>query len=111
VTLHPDVYGRARGEYAQRVRLELAAAGADQAPVMARIASVTRSPATALRISRSEFTLPVREEPVTTVSTGTAVAAQPATTATGTAASTAASSTTASTLASQAGNTLVALQR
>src|SRR4029079_13028219 len=42
VTLHPDVYGRARADYAQRVRLELEAAGADEAPVIARIASITR---------------------------------------------------------------------
>jgi len=110
VTLHPDVYGRARNDYAQRVRLELAAAGADQAPVMARIASVSRSPATALRISRGEFTLPRREDPVTTVSTGTAIATTQTAPAT-TPAPAATTSTTAASLANSAGNTLMALQR
>jgi len=83
VTLHPDVYGRARNDYAQRVRLELEAAGADAAPVMARIASVTRSPATALRIPRGEFVYPERDAPVTTVNVGTTVSAAPAPTSAG----------------------------
>lgn len=75
VTLHPDVYARAGAGYRERVRLELAAAGADDAPVMARIASVNRSPATRLRISRGGFVLPERDAPVTTVNVGSTVAA------------------------------------
>lgn len=67
VALLPDVYARARGDYASRVRMELAAAGAGTAPVLARVASVTRAPASRLRIPRSEFALPERDAPVVTV--------------------------------------------
>ncbi|HEX9936648.1 MAG TPA: L,D-transpeptidase [Longimicrobium sp.] len=79
VTLHPDVYARARTGYAERVRTELAAVGAGTAPVLARLAGVTRAPATALRIPRTEFALPERDAPVVTVDVapvpGTATAA------------------------------------
>ncbi|HEU4557316.1 MAG TPA: L,D-transpeptidase [Longimicrobium sp.] len=67
VSLLPDVYGRARANYADRVRMELAAAGAGTAPVLARLASVTRAPASRMSIPRSEFALPERDAPVVTV--------------------------------------------
>lgn len=50
VTLHPDVYGRARGNYAARVREELRMLGAD--PAVVERADITRAPAAALRIAR-----------------------------------------------------------
>jgi len=67
VTLHPDVYARAGAGYTARVRQELAAAGADGAPVMARLAGIGRSPATALRFARGEAAFPERDAPVVTV--------------------------------------------
>jgi hypothetical protein len=67
VTLHPDVYGRAGAGYAQRVRQELSAAGAEEAPVLSRLAGIGRSPATALRIARAEPAFPERDAPVVTV--------------------------------------------
>ncbi|HYH82933.1 MAG TPA: L,D-transpeptidase [Longimicrobium sp.] len=70
VTLHPDVYARAGAAYGQRVRQELAAAGADGAPVLARLAGITRAPATALRIPRGEPAFPERDAPVVTVMVG-----------------------------------------
>lgn len=84
VTLHPDVYARAGAAYTTRVRQELAAAGADGTPVMARLAGIGRSPATALHIARSETAFPDRDAPVVTVMVGgvaPAPVAQPAITA------------------------------
>lgn len=61
VTLLPDVYARAGTAYATRVGNELRGAGADPAPVLARLAG-SRGPSTALRISRgTDAPLPVRE--------------------------------------------------
>jgi murein L,D-transpeptidase YcbB/YkuD len=51
VTLHPDVYGVAKGAYEARVRDELAAAGIDPTAVLAQV-TTTRGPAMALRVSR-----------------------------------------------------------
>ena len=56
VTLHPDVYGRATGTYAARVRGELGAAGADAATVLASV-DVNRAPAAALRVARQDVLL------------------------------------------------------
>ncbi|HEV7587215.1 MAG TPA: L,D-transpeptidase [Longimicrobium sp.] len=56
VTLHPDVYGRAAGTYAARVRGELGAAGADAATVLASL-DVNRAPASALRVARQDVML------------------------------------------------------
>jgi murein L,D-transpeptidase YcbB/YkuD len=56
VTLHPDVYGRATGTYAARVRGELGAAGADAATVLASV-DVNRAPASALRVARQDVML------------------------------------------------------
>jgi murein L,D-transpeptidase YcbB/YkuD len=61
VTLLPDVYARAGAAYATRVGSELRGAGADPAPVLARLAG-SRGPGTALRIARgTDAPLPVRE--------------------------------------------------
>jgi len=61
VTFLPDVYARARTGYAARVRDELRTAGAESAPVLARLASVRSAPGTALRVARAaELALPVR---------------------------------------------------
>lgn len=108
VTLHPDVYGRARSDYAQRVRLELEAAGADAAPVMARIAGITRSPATALRIPRGEFVYPERDVPVTTVNMGTTTTTA---TTTAIAATVAAAAPAPAPTSTGTGSGMVALQR
>lgn len=54
VTLHPDVYGRARGRYPARVAEELRTLGAD--PAVLQQASITRAPASAVQIAR--HTLP-----------------------------------------------------
>jgi murein L,D-transpeptidase YcbB/YkuD len=78
VTLHPDVYGRAGAAYTARVRQELAAAGADAAPVLSRLAGIGRSPATALRIARGEAAFPERDTPVVTVMVGGVQAPAPA---------------------------------
>ncbi len=77
VTLHPDVYGRAGAGYAQRVRQELSAAGADAAPVLSRLASLGRSPASALRIARAEAAFPERDAPVVTVAVAATAAPAP----------------------------------
>jgi hypothetical protein len=61
VTLHPDVYGRAIGTYAARVRTELGAAGADVTTVLASV-DVNRAPASALRVARQDVLL--AREPV-----------------------------------------------
>lgn len=60
VALHPDVYGRAGGRYADRVRTELAALGQD--PAVVTQMAITRSPGSALRIARSG-PAPVRAVP------------------------------------------------
>jgi murein L,D-transpeptidase YcbB/YkuD len=54
VTLHPDVYGRARGRYTARVAEELRTLGAD--PAVLEHAAITRAPASAVQIAR--YTLP-----------------------------------------------------
>lgn len=64
VALHPDVYGRAGGRYADRVRTELAALGQD--PVVVDQMAIRRSPGTALRIARSG-PAPIREVPMRAV--------------------------------------------
>ena len=64
VTLHPDVYGRAAGTYATRVRGELGAAGADVSTVLASV-DVNRAPAAALRVARRDVLLAT--QPVLTV--------------------------------------------
>ena len=51
VALHPDVYARAGGRYAERVQGELRALGEDAA-VVERMA-ITRAPGSVLRIARS----------------------------------------------------------
>jgi murein L,D-transpeptidase YcbB/YkuD len=51
VALHPDVYGRAAGRYATRVAEELTALGQD--PAVVEQMSITRAPASALRIART----------------------------------------------------------
>jgi murein L,D-transpeptidase YcbB/YkuD len=56
VTLHPDVYGRAAGAYAARVRTELGAAGADAATVLASL-DVNRAPAVPVRVARQDVML------------------------------------------------------
>ena len=56
VTLHPDVYGRATGAYAARVRTELGAAGADAATVLASV-DVNSAPAAPLRVARQDVML------------------------------------------------------
>jgi murein L,D-transpeptidase YcbB/YkuD len=59
VTILPDVYARAGAAYATRVGDELRLAGADPAPVLARLGG--SRPATALRIARTdEAVLPDR---------------------------------------------------
>jgi hypothetical protein len=60
VALHPDVYARAGGRYADRVRDELTALGQDPA-VVERMA-ITRAPGTVLRIARSDAA-PIRPVP------------------------------------------------
>lgn len=50
VTLHPDVYARAGGRYADRVRQELRTLGTD--PAVVEHAAITRAPTAALRIAR-----------------------------------------------------------
>ncbi|HEU0301546.1 MAG TPA: L,D-transpeptidase [Longimicrobium sp.] len=60
VALHPDVYARAGGRYADRARDELRALGQDPAAVE-RMA-ITRSPGSALRIARSDAA-PIRAVP------------------------------------------------
>jgi murein L,D-transpeptidase YcbB/YkuD len=60
VTLHPDVYGRAAGTYAARVRGELGAAGEDAATLLASV-DVNRAPAAAVRIARPAVLLADRE--------------------------------------------------
>lgn len=50
VTLHPDVYARAGGRYADRVRQELRARGGD--PAVVELAAITRAPTAAVRIAR-----------------------------------------------------------
>ena len=61
VALHPDVYARAAGLYADRVRQELTALGQD-ASVVEQMA-ITRSPGSALRIARSG-PAPIRQVPM-----------------------------------------------
>ncbi|HEX2077522.1 MAG TPA: L,D-transpeptidase [Longimicrobium sp.] len=51
IILHPDVYARAAGRYAERVGQELRTLGEDPAPVVERLAR-SRGPATALRVAR-----------------------------------------------------------
>jgi murein L,D-transpeptidase YcbB/YkuD len=61
VTFLPDVYARARGGYAARVRDELRARGAESEPVLARLAGVRSAPGTSLRVARATVpVLPVR---------------------------------------------------
>lgn len=60
VALHPDVYARAAGGYADRVRQELAALGQD--PAVVEQMAITRSPGSALRIARSGAA-PIRQVP------------------------------------------------
>jgi len=66
VTLHPDVYGRAAGTYAARVRTEIGAAGADAATVLASV-DVNRAPTAAVRVARQDLLL--AREPVLAVET------------------------------------------
>jgi murein L,D-transpeptidase YcbB/YkuD len=54
VTLHPDVYARAGGRYADRVRQELRTGGHD--PAVVEHAAITRAPTSAVRIAR--YTVP-----------------------------------------------------
>ena len=51
VALHPDVYARAAGRYADRVREELAALGQD--PAVVEQMAITRAPLAAVRFARS----------------------------------------------------------
>jgi len=68
VTILPDVYARAGSGYAERVGDELRRAGADPAPVLARLAG--SRPATALRIGRTpEAALPDRAATIALAST------------------------------------------
>jgi hypothetical protein len=64
VTLHPDVYRRAAGTYAARVRGEIGAAGADAATVLASV-DVNRAPSAALRVARQDVLL--AQQPVLAV--------------------------------------------
>ncbi|HLM67539.1 MAG TPA: hypothetical protein VK358_08440, partial [Longimicrobium sp.] len=50
VTLHPDVYARAAGRYADRVKQELRTLGTD--PSVIEHAAITRAPTAAVRIAR-----------------------------------------------------------
>ena len=50
VTLHPDVYARAGGRYADRVREELRTGGHD--PAVVEHAAITRAPTAAVQIAR-----------------------------------------------------------
>jgi murein L,D-transpeptidase YcbB/YkuD len=50
VTLHPDVYARAGGRYADRVRQELRTGGHD--PAVVELAAITRAPTAAVQIAR-----------------------------------------------------------
>ena len=50
VTLHPDVYARAGGRYADRVKQELRTLGSD--PALVEHAAITRAPTAAVRIAR-----------------------------------------------------------
>ncbi|HEX8208753.1 MAG TPA: L,D-transpeptidase [Longimicrobium sp.] len=68
VTILPDVYARAGGAYATRVGDELRLAGAEPAPVLARLGG--SRPATALRIARTpEALLPDRTATLALAST------------------------------------------
>jgi murein L,D-transpeptidase YcbB/YkuD len=59
VTLHPDVYGRAPGRYAERVAADLRDRGADPAPALRHLASAP-PPATSLALFEPP---PLREVP------------------------------------------------
>ena len=64
VTLHPDVYARARGGYEARVREELRMAGEDADRVFAQLGT-TRAPAAPVRLARVA-PLPEREPVIAT---------------------------------------------
>jgi murein L,D-transpeptidase YcbB/YkuD len=72
VALHPDVYARAAGRYADRVSQELSALGQD--PAVVQQMSITRAPASALRIARTG-PAPVRAVPGVTMPAATEVVA------------------------------------
>lgn len=69
VMLHPDVYSRTAGRYAERVGQELRALGEDPAGVLQQLGA-SRGPATALRIARSG-PAPVRPVPGAPATGGT----------------------------------------
>jgi murein L,D-transpeptidase YcbB/YkuD len=68
VTLHPDVYARAAGAYAARVRGELGAAGADATSLLAGV-DLGRAPGAALRLARYDVML--ARQPLLAVETTT----------------------------------------
>lgn len=67
VTLHPDVYARAPGRYADQVGQELRAAGEDPALVLAHLAE-TRAPAAPVRIARDGAALAAMRQPTLALS-------------------------------------------